>query len=177
MTKPKAIVGPPGTGMNFHSILTNKNVSLMPFRWYHPRAMNLRKFDRLAYVELPDFDLRLQNYETEPHCYTAFLKHKPFCCFGVQEIWPGIGEGWLITDKMVEQLVVTLTRSTTRYFNLIAIERRLHRIQLTINTNDLLAVRWAHALKFTNEGLMRKYGPDGADYLMMSKVFENEPLV
>lgn len=155
--------------MDFSSILTNKHVTLMPFRWYHPRAMNLRRFDREAYIELPDFDLRLQNYELEKHCYTAFFKGKPFCCFGVQEIWPGVGEGWLITDEMVVDLTVTLTRSTVRYFDLVAIEKKLHRIQLTVNTKDLLAVRWAHALKFAQEGVMRKYGPDQTDYLMMSR--------
>jgi hypothetical protein len=162
--------------MDFSSILTNKNVTLMPFRWYHPRAMNLRRFDREAYANLPNFDERLRYYETQPHSYTAFVRGKPASCFGVHEIWPGVGEGWLITDEIVAKFSVTLTRSTMRYFNLIAIEKKLHRIQLTVNTKDLLAVRWAHALKFEQEGVMRKYGPDQTDYLMMSRTSDEQPI-
>jgi RimJ/RimL family protein N-acetyltransferase len=46
----------------------------------------------------------------------------------------------------------------------------LHRIQLTVRTTDKRAEKWAYAIGFKRDGVLRKYGVDGVDYLMMSRI-------
>ncbi len=57
-----------------------------------------------------------------------------------------------------------------RVMDIAAISMGLHRIQLTIRTTDKRAEKWALAIGFQQEAVMRKYGPDGVDYLLMSRV-------
>jgi len=59
-----------------------------------------------------------------------------------------------------------------RYFNQIAITLKLRRLQITVDERNIVAIRWARMLKFSREGVLRKYGPGGVDYLMMSRIFE-----
>ena len=46
----------------------------------------------------------------------------------------------------------------------------LHRLQFTVHSYNTQAVRWADVLQFEKEGLLRMYGPDKCDYLMLSKI-------
>jgi len=59
-----------------------------------------------------------------------------------------------------------------RYFNQIAVTLKLRRLQITVDERNIVAIRWARMLKFSREGVLRKYGPSGVDYLMMSRIFE-----
>ena len=46
----------------------------------------------------------------------------------------------------------------------------LKRIQASVHTNDQQAIRYVEWLGFENEGLMKKYGPDGSDYYRFARV-------
>jgi len=77
----------------------------------------------------------------------------------------------MLTSHLVDGYPVSLTRSTTRYFNRIATEMKLKRLQLTVNATNLVAVRWANALGFTREGVLRSYGADGADHIVFARIY------
>lgn len=152
-------------------IVRSDNLKIVPFRWYHPRSMDLREYDMLAYSEFPDFEDHLRYYETEPFSFTAIHRGKMVACFGSNVVWPGVSESWLIGSNHLNLFPLTLTRMCRRYLDVTAREMKLHRMQITCNTNDKLAVRWAIALQFEQEGLLRQYGPCGSDYIMFSKVY------
>ena len=44
-------------------------------------------------------------------------------------------------------------------------ENNLFRLQASVCSNDKKAVRFIKWLKFTEEGIMKKFGPDGVDYI------------
>ena len=50
-------------------------------------------------------------------------------------------------------------------------EQELVRIQAAVRADWPEAQRFAEFLGLENEGLMRKYGPDGSDYFRFAKVF------
>jgi RimJ/RimL family protein N-acetyltransferase len=58
-----------------------------------------------------------------------------------------------------------------RYINKIAIDMELHRLQFVIDESNFLAIRWAKALGFVEEGLMRQYGPDKSNHFMYARYF------
>jgi RimJ/RimL family protein N-acetyltransferase len=49
-------------------------------------------------------------------------------------------------------------------------EAQVQRVQASVHAEDGQAVRFARWLGFENEGLMKKYGPDGSDYYRMARV-------
>lgn len=153
------------------AILRNENVSLVPFHWAHPEAMDLRPHDRVYYDCIPNFREYLKLYMASGNALTAVVPEGMACCFGVNAMWPGIAEGWMLTSHLVDGYPVSLTRSTTRYFNRIATEMKLKRLQLTVNATNVVAVRWANALGFTREGVLRSYGADGADHIMFARIY------
>jgi len=46
----------------------------------------------------------------------------------------------------------------------------LSRIQASVCASDVRANRYAQWLGFEKEGIMRKYGPDGTDYIRYARV-------
>jgi hypothetical protein len=153
-------------------IVKSDNLKIVPFRWYHPRSMDLRDFDLVAYQEMDDYEGMLRYYEIEPFSFTAILDGKMVACFGSHILWDGVSESWLIGSKQLNSVPITLTRMCRRYLDVVARELQLNRMQITCNTKDELAVRWAIALKFEREGLLRHYGPCGSDYIMFSRIYD-----
>jgi hypothetical protein len=43
-------------------------------------------------------------------------------------------------------------------------------LQLNVRCSDQRAFRWAKAIGFEPEAKMRRYGPDGSDFYLMSRV-------
>ncbi len=101
---------------------------------------------------------------------TAFLNMEPIAIFGFVSIWKGVAETWLVPDEKVRKIPVTLTRVGDKVMDIAMISMGLHRIQLTVRTTDKRAEKWAYAIGFKCDGVLRKYGVDGIDYLMMSRV-------
>jgi RimJ/RimL family protein N-acetyltransferase len=49
-------------------------------------------------------------------------------------------------------------------------EHKLYRIQASVSVLDLTANRYAQWLGFQKEGIMKKYGPDGTDYVRYARL-------
>ena len=49
-------------------------------------------------------------------------------------------------------------------------ENKLTRVQASVHVDDKQAVRYVEWLGFENEGLMKKFGPDGSDYYRFARV-------
>ncbi len=154
------------------SITTNKSITIVPFHWGHPYAADLRDFDKLAFETLPNYRDMLQAFQAEGDAVTALWRGKIIASLGANIMWPGVAEAWLITTTHFDSLAISVTRAANRYFNQLAIEKKLTRLQITVNVDNHLAIRWADALKFTAEGVMRNYGPNGADHVMYSRIYE-----
>ena len=133
---------------------------------------DLRSFDAQFMELVPGYSDSLKAASATGIACTAMLRGKIACCFGVNELWPGVAEGWMLTTDHVATAPVSLTRGAYRYFNLIATDMVLRRLQLTVNVENDLAVRWADALQFTPEGLLKNYGPDGANYRMYARYYK-----
>jgi RimJ/RimL family protein N-acetyltransferase len=101
--------------------------------------------------------------------FTVFRYNRPIAILGIINIWPGVGEMWSIFDNEARQIPATALK-TGRSFGDIAIRYlELHRLQITVRTDDNRAFRYAKAIGFETESVMRKYGPDQVDYLLMAR--------
>jgi RimJ/RimL family protein N-acetyltransferase len=53
----------------------------------------------------------------------------------------------------------------------IAKELDLHRIHVTVDAANLVALKWIRAMKFQKEGLLKSYTYDKKDMIMYSRIF------
>jgi hypothetical protein len=153
-------------------ITNNRQVQIVPFHWAHPYAMDLREFDKRAFDNIPNYQDMLKAFQAEGGAVTALWRGKIIACLGCNNMWPGVSEAWMITSIEFPNISVTVTRAAIRYFNKIAIEHKLKRLQITVDVENELAMRWAKMLKFTPEGVMRKYGAGGIDHMMFARIYE-----
>lgn len=154
------------------NITTNSSVVIVPFHWAHVHMMDLRPFEKQYFEWFDDYNEYLKFYATQPYSYSALLNGEIACCWGINTVFPHVGEGWLLTSYLVERNPISLTRSAARYISQTAIKMKLHRLQFVVDDSNLLAKRWAEALKFEREGLLKQYGPDKSDHIMYARYYE-----
>ncbi len=98
-------------------------------------------------------------------------ENKNLCgVMGFHLIWGGVASiGAVLTPHFTAQPVaaVKVTRKLLDKF-----ERAfdLHRIEMYVQTDYKTGHRWARALGFQPEGVLRKFGPDGKDHTIYGRV-------
>lgn len=102
--------------------------------------------------------------------FTAMLYGQPVAAFGSIQLWPGVEEVWSLMSERSRTHAKTLTRIAKRFVDFRMKSGGLHRVQMGVRCDDTRAVQWASALGFDIDGVMRKYGTDGSDFYIMSKV-------
>jgi hypothetical protein len=103
--------------------------------------------------------------------YTGIGEGKVYAMFGVYEYWKGCAEAWLIPSKHIGRKTLSFHRTALQFFELAANELGIKRLQFTIHSENVPAVKWAERCYFDFEGTMRRYGPDGKDYKIYSRLF------
>lgn len=101
---------------------------------------------------------------------TARKNGKIIVMGGVTIMWPGVGEGWIMLSKHAHKTPVTVAKYAGDVFDVIMKNANLTRVQASVIVTDPKAVRFAKWMGFDNEGIMKKYGPDGSDYYRMARV-------
>lgn len=91
------------------------------------------------------------------------------CCGGITDVWEGHGDAWFLRSVYVRRFPVTTMRICMRFFGS-RVVNRYRRIQCEVKAGASSDLRFASTLGFVQEGLMRKWGPDGSDYILMARV-------
>lgn len=148
---------------------TMPGLTWVPFQPGHVAVMNVKAQNFQTVSRSVDVMAMLENQAQHGHAITAILHGKPVACFGSVHIWKGVEEMWCFIEERGRKYPKTLTKAAIQYRDFRVISRNLHRLQIIVRCDDLRAVRWGSAIGFETEGLMKKYGPDQADFLMMSR--------
>ncbi len=150
--------------------IRSPDAMIVPFAWWHLKMMDLREADRSYFPRFEDY-LAYMRRATPTHAYTGMYRGDMVMAFGLEPKWPGVAECWMMTARQIEGCATTFTRSSMRFFDHAATTLGLRRCQITVCPTNDHAMRWAAALRFEREGLMRGYAPTGADHWMMSRMF------
>lgn len=146
------------------------SVTIVPFKWYHIKAMDLRADERMFMEKMGDYAERAKHYATRGPCYSVVVEGEGIaCCWGLIEMWPGVYECWMITSTIIERYPVNTIRKARRCFDLVESEMQSHRMQIVVKASAAQSLRFASALSFKTEGVLKTYGPDGSDYIMMAR--------
>jgi len=100
---------------------------------------------------------------------TAIFEQMPVACFGVHELWPGVGDVWAIFRSDVMTLCprefVQITREVLMDF---MVPR--HRIQCVVDASKEKAISFVEHYGFKREAIMRKYSADERDFYLYARV-------
>lgn len=103
--------------------------------------------------------------------YTVTRDNAPVAAFGLQKMWPGRASSWgFVSSKIGRSGLLYATREIVGKLNMIQSSQDYRRVEASTAAGFDRAARWAEALGFQREGLMRAYGPDGSDYHLWSRV-------
>lgn len=103
--------------------------------------------------------------------YTCFMGTEVLGCIGGYRLWEGVAEIWAWLSDAIKKYPVAFTRRVLHSLEYHQVKLNLHRYQMSARVDAPKAERWARTLGFQREGLMRRYGQDGSDYILMSRTF------
>lgn len=94
------------------------------------------------------------------------------CCGGFLMYWPGVMEGWMITSDKLPRFGKEVTVRVIRKIEEVEKMFSLRRLQMTVRADFEIGQNWAAKLGFKREGILKKFGPEGCDYIMYARVKE-----
>ena len=90
---------------------------------------------------------------------------------GLWLLWPGVAEAWVLFTPAVRELTWQVVKVIRKGLEDLTIGLKLHRIQAEVRAEFVPGQKLMRVLGFNQEGPpMRKYGPDGADYLRYVRI-------
>lgn len=145
-------------------------VTIVPFKWYHLKTMDLREAERSYFASMEDYIERAKVHATRGPCYSVVVEGEGIACsWGLIEMWRGVYECWMLTSTIVERYPINTIRKARLCFDLVESEVQSHRLQIVVKASAEQSLRFASALRFEREGVLKSYGPDGSDYVMMAR--------
>jgi hypothetical protein len=114
--------------------------------------------------------LRSINAYTMPNHGIAFMDNgKILAVGGVVPLWDGVGEAWLIPTKNMAGYEIPISRAFRINLDRAFTDLKMRRVQAAVKVGFERAHRLVQFLGMEEEGMMKKYGPDGADYVRYAK--------
>ena len=102
--------------------------------------------------------------------FTGLIDGYVIASAGIKPLWPGVGEAWIVASDNMPKKKLSVIKLIRENFDSMIQENNLVRVQASVRSDWLEAKRFAEFLGFEHEGIMRKYGPDGQDYLRMARI-------
>ena len=113
-----------------------------------------------------------QSLELPDWSFTVLDHGHLVACVGITEMWAGVGEAWFVGSARIHEkskAFIRLTRSGI--FEETIKKHGLWRVQAACRANWPEALRFAKFMGFEEEGLMKKYGQQGEDFIRVAKLY------
>ena len=106
------------------------------------------------------------------NAYTLFVNNKPIVAGGIFILWQGVAEGWVLANQNIYDVKFLAAKEIKKRTDLLCKKNKINRLQTSVKAEFKTGIRFANWLGLETEGLMKKYGPDGSDYLRMAKIYK-----
>jgi RimJ/RimL family protein N-acetyltransferase len=99
------------------------------------------------------------------------INNEPIASAGMKLLWDGVAEGWVLATSKVWNHPLVIARAIKKNFARLAMEHKIHRVQTAVRAEFGIGIKFAKWLGLENEGLMKRYGFDGADHYRFARLF------
>jgi hypothetical protein len=152
---------------------TTSGQSIVRFQPQHLNRLDLKE-PELSEMLLDPSTLDRVAQAAEPDAsWTGMFHGKPVVCFGIRTIFPGVGEAWLLPGADIDRHAISVCRGSRRIYQHFINEGVFRRIHVVVDPANDTAFRFAKWNGFDVEGIMRKFGADGSDHLLMARISEH----
>jgi hypothetical protein len=148
------------------------NVTLESFKLEHIDEMRLREYDHKSVEYLKDAEV-VQVFMKGP-AITVRVNGVIAGSGGFAIPWPGRAEAWLLTTPLIARYP-KLAFSLAKHYLSMAPSMGFTRIETAIAESHHVARRWLKRLGFTEESLMRRFGPNGQNFVRYVIIPDKEP--
>lgn len=148
---------------------TRPDEQIVPLQHAHLHMIKLGPHEQEYERVIPDYRDYVYDNSELGWSWTAIGRGKVVACYGLRQIWPGVVECWFIPgeglDRHARTTLVGARATLAQAFE----DYDIARMQIFVKDQHMVALRFAKALHFEVECKLRKYGPEGADYLSMAR--------
>ena len=102
--------------------------------------------------------------------FTGMLDNKPIAAGGVFPLWDGVAEGWVLATKEINAYPIKFSKVIKLRTEMMLKNNNFKRLQTSVKADCAVAIRFAKFLGLKEEGLMKNYGPDGADFYRFARI-------
>jgi hypothetical protein len=142
---------------------------LVPLRYEHVARMRLAD-DNKEYMEyIPNYIDYIWDNSEDGWSWAGIGRGKVVIAFGIRHIWHGLAEMWLVPSEDIGSHAISLVRGARAVTDTALQDYGVRRLQICVKVENDTAFKFAKALRFEVESVMRKFGPEGADYYMMTR--------
>tara|TARA_R110002073_G_scaffold45289_1_gene124917 strand:+ start:562 stop:1005 length:444 start_codon:yes stop_codon:yes gene_type:complete len=112
-----------------------------------------------------DWTAQAKIMEEAGSCVTLLDENsEPVLCMGVITIWKGCGEAWLLGSNKMSKHPIAIARAIKEVFFEYVEHKGFWRVQSNVRCDWPLAIKFIKFMGMEKEGLMKKFGPEEADY-------------
>lgn len=145
-----------------------KGKLIRDFEYDDLQTLALRLPDQLSMASFNLEDV-IETYIDSGDLKSLIVNGECIAIIGLYEYWHGVGECYMLTGEGVEKNKIFFCKAIKALFEEYQAKRNLHRIQCTVHESNMRAFNWLiKFMGFTNEGLMKAYGPDKSDYYRLA---------
>lgn len=143
----------------------------VPYSRVHLLLMRHDKFQQVYFDDIPNYaDLVAIAARSGPS-FTILNKGRVLYSAGIYLRHLGCAEAWMLSDTSLPRFKIAVCQGAKSFFDLVGPALGAHRAQIIVNLENSTAVNWAKWLKFQSEGVLKEYGSDKSDHLMMSRIY------
>jgi len=147
------------------------NINIITFKKEHAdyiisNPMN----DPLIQIQ-PQFKKYALFLEIPGMSFSATKDGKLIVSGGIGILWDNVAEGWVLATGDVWKNPIGIARHIKKKLDILTKTYKVKRLQTAVKADFVLGIKFAEWLGLQSEGLMKHYGPDGADYIRFAKIY------
>ena len=145
-------------------------IQVIQFEKFHMDLISPREYeqDMIEFMGIDRFNSMVDIYSLNSKAFTAIKDGQVLCCGGVFKMWDKVGEVWIFSSEAMNENMFGMGRVILNCFKTQFEE--FDRVQAAVKKKFDKATRLAEFVGMQPEGILRKFGPDGEDYVMYGRV-------
>ena len=155
------------------TVLLKEPDKIVTFDPVHYHMIDLNSFDEEYKKHFPDYTSPNRLYSTRISIY-RIIRRNDLCNLWILSVMERKCRIFLIPSKHINRKAMVFHKVSLQFFEYVANIMQLNRLQFTVCSRNIRAVKWAKSCKFIEEGILRKYGILGDDYIMFAKYYDKE---
>ena len=142
---------------------------IVPLRFEHLPRMRFTEDSKEYMRYVPNYIDYIWDNSEDGWSWAAIGRGRVIAAFGIRMNWPGLAEMWMVPSEDLSKHAISLVRGARAVTDTALQDYGVRRLQICVKVENDSAFKFAKALHFEVESIMRKFGPEGVDYYMMAR--------